>query len=893
MRCTTLKASQAKLPKLLDYYAGLAEDRDRFGPGRGPVDYYLDPDEPPGQWWGAGRHALGLAGEVSGEQLRALLEATSPTTGAKLGRGFGDSSARGFDCTFSAPKSVSVLWAATPDPWVRAEVLTAHDAAVDAALAWFETHGSVTRRGTDGVFQVDTDGITAALFRQHTSRTVDPQLHTHAIISAKVQDPSGDWFSLDARFLKQQQMTIGWLYDAALRAELTTRLGVGWRANKHGRLVDLDAVPKDVCEYFSERSEQVEAKHQELIARWSTEHGGAEPDRRTIAMLQRRAVTASRPAKEHTIDALYLFEDWAEHAALAGLDVATLTADQLRTRLGHQRAVDEEALIVEALSRVQDETATFLRADVVRHITNLAPAASADELIELVDRLAERAEARCVPLGPERSGPTRRNGRPITEATTDRLFTTPTVLDQEDTLQVWAETHAVETAPHEDPQVAATEAIAGHARLVVVVGPAGTGKTTTVAEGVKKLRSQGRQVIGLAPSGKAADVLGLEAGCPTDTVAGFLTRQQHSRTGWPPGTTVILDEAAMTTTEDLGRLVGLAERHRWRLVAVGDPAQLPAVGRGGTFAHWCNTVPHIELETPRRFRDPWEAEASLLLRSGHPEAAERYAEHGRLSTIHPAVLPLEVARTHKRFASAGRSVAITTNTTATARSINQAIQHQRRVERPVRLADGTAVGVGDQIATRRNDRTLRTERDEQVRNRHTWTVTATRRDGGLTVEHPERGTLNLPATFVAEHVELGWAVTSYGNQGDTVDIGIAVLESGTSRAHAYVAMTRGRDLNLAVIPDPTGTTDAAEALTQMIARTPRHESALATRARLHAEAGIPGPPLELAAAGTSVEPESSGPTLDPDLVARADSIRRQLDAIQHKARDRQGPSLGL
>jgi len=84
----------------------------------------------------------------------------------RLGRRFGDKSARGFDATFSAPKSVSVLWALSPDPWVRAEVLAAHDAAVDAAMGWFQRHGAVTRRGRVGVFQVDTLGVTAALFRQ-------------------------------------------------------------------------------------------------------------------------------------------------------------------------------------------------------------------------------------------------------------------------------------------------------------------------------------------------------------------------------------------------------------------------------------------------------------------------------------------------------------------------------------------------------------------------------------------------------------------------------------------------------------------------------------------------------------------------------------------------------
>ena len=210
MRCTTLKASAGRLGGLMAYYAGLAEDRARpSGPGRGPVDYYLDPDEPPGRWWGHGRAAAGVLGEVTGEDLRALLDGRHPITGRPLGRRFGDTSARGFDATFSAPKSVSALWALSPDRFVRAEVLAAHDTAVTAALGWFEAHGAVTRRGRDGVDQVDTRGVTAAVFRQHTSRTVDPQLHTHTVIAAKVQDPTGKWLSLDARFLKGQQPLAG------------------------------------------------------------------------------------------------------------------------------------------------------------------------------------------------------------------------------------------------------------------------------------------------------------------------------------------------------------------------------------------------------------------------------------------------------------------------------------------------------------------------------------------------------------------------------------------------------------------------------------------------------------------------------------------------------------
>lgn len=140
--------------------------------------------------------------------------------------------------------------------------------------------------------------------------------------------------------------------------------------------------------------------------------------------------------------------------------------------------------------------------------------------------------------------------------------------------------------------------MAGTADLVVVVGPAGTGSTTATARAVHRLRTDGRPVVGLA-SGKAADVLAAEADCDAATLAGFLTRYSDDRPSrWPAGTTVILDEATMTATLDLHRLVSLTQRHGWRLVAVGDPARLPAVGRGGVFAHWATTVPHHDLAVP-------------------------------------------------------------------------------------------------------------------------------------------------------------------------------------------------------------------------------------------------------------------------------------------------------
>ena len=321
------------------------------------------------------------------------------------------------------------------------------------------------------------------------------------------------------------------------------------------------------------------------------------------------------------------------------------------------------------------------------------------------------------------------------------------------------------------------------------------------------------------------------------------------------------------------------------------------MGRGGVFAHWCATLPHHELVTPRRFEQPWEAAASLALRRGDPETAQTYTSHNRIHAAHPALIASEVADLHQSHTGAGRTVAITVNTAETAetaRTIN--VEIQRRLDptghRPgIRLADGTRASVGDRIATRRNDRDLHAETGEQVRNRHTWTVTDISPTGEITATHPQRGTVTLPAVYTREHVELGWAVTGYGNQGDTVDIGLAVLEPGTNRNHAYAALTRRRAAKDALIPDPTGTEDPAAQLATMIAHTSDHVSALATRAQLHHDAGLPIPTLlpdidtPEPEPAPPVSPQRSEPT-EPTLDERVRAMQTRLDRLERTSRGR-------
>ena len=150
---------------------------------------------------------------------------------------------------------MSVWWALTGDPGL----LEAHDTAVRAALEHLERYGATTRIRVNGRrLHPDSGGLSMATFRQTTSRADDPQLHTHAVISAKVQTDDGRWWALDARYLKRNQRMLGGLYQSVLRAELTHRYGVGWEQIVNGQ-AELAGAPAELLEVFSKRTVQVDA----------------------------------------------------------------------------------------------------------------------------------------------------------------------------------------------------------------------------------------------------------------------------------------------------------------------------------------------------------------------------------------------------------------------------------------------------------------------------------------------------------------------------------------------------------------------------------------------------------------------------------------------------------
>ncbi|HHQ48701.1 MAG TPA: conjugative relaxase, partial [Acidobacteria bacterium] len=614
--------------------------------------YYLDGDEPPGRWWGRGADRLGLSGETVPEAFLAVMEGRDPATGRVLGRRLGEGSVRGYDTTFSAPKSVSVLFA-LGDEHVRRQVVDAHDRAVEAVLGWVEDHAHTRLRRRGHVVCVDAGGIIVGVFRQHTSRKLDPQLHTHAVIANRVPAPDGRWLALDARTIKMDQRTLSALYHAALRAELTRRLGVAWETPEHG-IAEVAGVDPDVLTEFSQRTRDLERRVGEKLDRFRTELG-REPSRKERWRLEREAVVDSRPAKPHGTSPAELLRWWHQRVEAMGHDpqrlVDTVIGCCLRLE-GIDRAAAAR-MVDQALEALAGRQSTWWPAELVRELAAATPTTvtvDAGELVGFLEELAGHVTAvRCVELSaPVPAGATvRRVGRPISEAATDRALTTQTILDEEVELVAWAErrrdnrsrtpARVVASYPELTPaQGEAAAVVAGHGGLELIVGPAGAGKTTMLAAAVTSLQMQGRPVFGVAPTAVAADVLAVETGMPADTLDKLLiewhhpTRPPDPAFQLPAGTTVIVDEAGTAPTPKLADLARLANQQGWRVVLVGDPRQFSAVGRGGMFAHLVDTHGAVELDQVHRFRHEWERRASLRLRAGDPTVLSDYDRHSRL-----------------------------------------------------------------------------------------------------------------------------------------------------------------------------------------------------------------------------------------------------------------------
>jgi hypothetical protein len=357
-------------------------------------------------------------------------------------------------------------------------------------------------------------------------------------------------------------------------------------------------------------------------------------------------------------------------------------------------------------------------------------------------------------------------------------------------------------------QRAAVAHLTGTGQITIVEGAAGAGKTAMLAAARTVSLDQGHRMVVLTPTRKAAMVAETEIGASSYPVAWLLFQHgfrwdddgHGARVPAEPGLAarlragdlVVVDEAGMLDQDTARALFLLATETGARVGLVGDRHPLPAVGRGGVLdvADRYAADRILTLDGVRRFADPAYGELSLRMRhaTGPGEVFDELVARGQIM-VHAS----EVERQQVLAVRASLGELVVADTREQVGRINGLAHRVRTVTGEatdaVTTSSGERIGVGDRIATRRNDT------DTDVANRETWTVIDAKH-GGLTVVG-ESGRRTLPTDYVRHHVELAYATTAYGAQGLTVPASHVSVGDHTGAASAYVGMTRGQDCNVA------------------------------------------------------------------------------------------------
>ena len=360
---------------------------------RGREDYYAHSAEHAGRFMGRGAASLGVSGmEADALGLERLFgHGADPRDGSPLGRGFSPEDSRavaGFALTFSPPKTVSVLWALA-DLDIANEVAAAHGAAVSAALAFVDEHAAFSRRGHKGVLQVDTDGLIAAAFVHRTSRAADPQLHTHLLVANKVRAEDGKWLSLDARELFEIQKAAGMLYKAALRAELTSRLGVAWTAVDDNGVAEIAGVPGVLVEQWSARRHELKAGGDALIAKREAELGRTLSANERAECFQIAAYRTRTPKIDADTPTEEVRSHWLEEARTWGCSPEGWIGN-VTGRTPRRANLRANKIVPAVIARLEEHSATWGRADVVEEVTRLVMGPDAETTRQLVESLTDR-----------------------------------------------------------------------------------------------------------------------------------------------------------------------------------------------------------------------------------------------------------------------------------------------------------------------------------------------------------------------------------------------------------------------------------------------------------------------------------------------------------------------
>jgi conjugative relaxase-like TrwC/TraI family protein len=859
--------------------------------------YYGTRGETPLAWGGSLAPRLGLTGRVADEAYDAVFGlggVVDPATGQRLVR----TTRPGVELVVSAHKSVAVLGVLGAVDDMHAIVDAETDATIAFLDTWFRRQG-----GRRGRARTHTSGLLWARTRHLTTRAGDPEPHDHVLIAnlSEMLDDLGGWKALDT----------GGLRDLVHAATMVGRLAAAERAVELGYAIEPDAgpsgkldhwritgIPDHVLELFSKRSAEIDAEMESV--------GFDSYRARGIATRN------SRAAKGDPVGRVDLWHAWRDELTAAGInprDLRSRVAEIARRRNVPARTLpaSERVEIARGLLATDGplaERKAFTRADVIRNAAPQLYGCHSEELDHVVAEVLHHSDAIALVGQPGARG---------------RAWAVASVLETENAIADTAAKLAARTDAPACPELAgradavaqaridghrltAGQAGAAHSVLTsgrgldVIVGIAGSGKTTTLKVVHYAFAAKSYRVLGTATSGQAARGLRDGAEVEAFTVASLTHRLDHQRLHLDTRTVVLIDEVGMTDDRSLLRLLTAIDAAGAKAVMIGDHRQLSAVGPGGALEAVIARHPDAVnvLDQNIRQSDPAERAALEQLRNGDAAiAVDWYATKGRITTAPTRTDTIRAAvEAWSRDRDAGRHTILLAWRRADVAALNRAARTDRIARGDLKGSEMEAPGgrryaAGDQVVMLTPDLDRRWVTSERGQ------VTAVRGQS-LTIRFAHNREVALSGAEIdAERLDHAYALTVHRTQGATVDTAHVLADSG-GRELAYVAMSRARTTtHVYAVAD--GLDQARDDLTRDWTADRRDrwihdiDRPATTGERAH-------PALAPVTHGDDPSVRQEGASLDDEAATherKVQEIRRRLDALEDRAHQSPGSGLGL
>jgi len=853
---TTLNAGFAG-----DYFTALAKE-----------DYYTGGGEPPGRWRGEGAVALGLEAivdQTSFKNLLAGLRADGRELDRRLRGGANEKRVPGYDLTFSAPKSVSALWATAP-PEIQRQIEIAFDVAADSTLTWLVKNVPLARRGKGG-YRREFAELVIAEFDHGTSRVAkgkdfQPQRHRHHVIANVCRGQDGRWSAVNSRALHEWTRSLGPMFRATLAEELQQRLGVGLNRPLDSRgqeasWFEVAGVPADLCRQWSSRRDEIER-----LLEGSTGLGAAW----SRAQAREAANLASRTTKTQIPPRHELFTLWREAARSLGFSPESVLA------VSDQRPrIDKETLFAAAWRQTTEQLdrsqSTFSYREAVQRVCEaaqtmgLSGAWLADRIVQ---HLHQSAEIKLI-------GEVKGEVRYATQATwreeqtliaeIEKLRAAPGARVSEKRISKAIASHPT-LLPEQ--RAAAEHLLKSSGAIRALTGVAGAGKSFTLDVVREALERGGYKVIGAALAGVAKEELAAKAGIESRTVASYLhhfnkslgqklqERVRHdvrqliraiqgkptylpTKVGIDRKTVLIVDEAGMIDTKSFRQLCHEVRRRGGTVIFVGDPSQLQPILSGGPFRYLLKQLIPASLQTNLRQRHAADLLATEQFRAGGAKPALRsYADRGRLVVAKDrgeAIHRLVDTWTADGGANRPEKHVIFTPTRSEAQVANRFCQAERMERGAIDSSRSLRHGAdllcaGDRVLFHKNVFA------DGIRNGYRGVITKVDRfRGRLTIrldgEGKSREVTVRARDYGIEGLTLGYAQTTHKGQGQTVDHSYLLVGGKMSdREMIYVQATRGK-LSTQLFVDEPHAGEELQELARSLARSRPKELAheIATR----------------------------------------------------------------